>query len=117
MQIDPKSLADFITAAKFLKLNGFNDIDPNIDIDEISMVNKQTPKKSFLLKLKRCDPAPTQDQQTNNNGGNSTSTMNEENGKFLPSSESDESDGIDKLLLTFFFSMIKHFCYRSIRVL
>lgn len=101
--MEPSSLGEFIKAAKFLKLNGFDGVNSNIDVDELTTATGQTTtrKRTFSLKLKRFDVPQAPVEQANDtinvtvdgNIDNVTSTMHVDDGKFFPSSDSDESDG------------------------
>lgn len=103
VQMEPSSLGEFIKAAKFLKLNGFDGVNSNIDVDNLLTATQQTTnrKRSFSLKLKRVDAPQASVQQANDtinvtldgNIDNVTSTMHVDDGKFFPSSDSDGSDG------------------------
>lgn len=108
--MSPSTLHEFVKAAKFLKLNGFEGVDAGIGIEDRPTVNR---KRSFALKLKRMETtqAPTQPANETSNAtldaniemNNVTSTMNTDDGKFFPSSESDGSDGKNQLFFFFYF--------------
>lgn len=105
--MSPSTLHEFVKAAKFLKLNGFEGVDAGAGIDDRPTVQKTNRKRSFALKLKRMDEpqAPTQPAnetinetlEANIEMNNVTSTMNTDDGKFFPSSESDGSDGKNQI--------------------
>lgn len=118
VQMSPSTLHEFVKAAKFLKLNGFEGVDAGIGIED--RPQKTNRKRSFALKLKRMDTsqAPAETANETNNAtldaniemNNVTSTMNTDDGKFFPSSESDGSDGKNQL---FFFYLKMLFTRRT----
>ncbi|XP_055320035.1 modifier of mdg4-like [Sitodiplosis mosellana] len=96
VQMTPSSLGEFVKAARFLKLNGFDGINPHIDIDDLVEATEQNTnhKRTFALNLQRVDTPEAPRQPANNvtldgNIDNVTSTMNVSNEKFFPSSDSD----------------------------
>lgn len=98
--MSPNTLGEFVKAAKFLKLNGFDGVNPNIDIDDLVAATEQNSnqKRTFVLNLRRLDPSATGCEDANNltlNGNldNVTSTMIAANENFFPSSDSEDDIG------------------------
>lgn len=95
--MSPNTLGEFVKAAKFLKLNGFDGVNPNIEIEDLVAASEQNTneKRTFALNLRRYDPSAADRQDANNltangNTDNVTSTMTAANDKFFPSSDSED---------------------------
>lgn len=100
VQMSPHTLAEFVEAAKFLKLNGFDGVNPNIEIDDLVAATEQSTNqnRTFALNLRRLHTSAAGLEDANDltldgNIDNVTSTMTAANEKFFPSSDSeDEND-------------------------
>lgn len=89
----------FIRAAKFLKLQGFENISPTVSIDDIEGADQIQPRRNYSIRLKRIDEADLAMNTTTSNqpmtNGVAPHGENNDNGGNGSSSSSSNSNAVN----------------------